>query len=80
VLPRVEVGPEGAEASTAVGDEGGFAPNLKSNEQASKCWSKPSRRLQARERHRPRLDARVGVHKKGRMSEAEAKPKKSGDG
>ena len=28
--------------STAVGDEGGFAPNLKSNEEASKSFSKPS--------------------------------------
>ena len=69
--------------STAVGDEGGFAPNLASNEQAlevlvegiEKAGYKPGKDVALA------LDVAASeFHKKGTyVLEAEAKPKKSGD-
>jgi enolase len=57
-LPRPEEGPAQGKLSTAVGDEGGFAPDLKDNEDALKVIGEAvhGRRLRVRQAgvHRPR--------------------------
>jgi len=69
--------------STAVGDEGGFAPNLKSNEQALEVLVEAIKKAG----YKPGKDVALALdvaasefYKKGSyVLEAEAKPKKSGD-
>jgi len=69
--------------STAVGDEGGFAPNLKSNEQALEVLVEAIKKAG----YKPGKDIALALdvaasefYKKGSyVLEAEAKPKKSGD-